>query len=131
MVITAYNENGGTDSTTVFSFFLLYNSFRQDQVWRHIGGAALVILCITGNLELEKERMREAGLVKEFRTIYAEYKSIGKEVYFLEDKIKIQHANSLLYMRINCFMGFPTETHKLSGTTSPHPSPLMNKNKGA
>jgi len=26
-------------------------------------------------------------------------------------------------------MGFPTETHKLSGTTSPHPSPLMNKNK--
>lgn len=82
-------------------------------------------------MELEKERMREAGLVKEFRTIYAEYKSIGKEVYFLEDKIKIQHANSLLYMRINCFMGFPTETHKLSGTTSPHPSPLMNKNKGA
>ena len=98
MVITAYNENGGTDSTTVFSFFLLYNSFRQDQVWRHIGGAALVILCITGNLELEKERMREAGLVKEFHTIYAEYKSIGKEVYFLDDKIKIQHANSLLYM---------------------------------
>ena len=42
--------------------------------------------------------MREAGLVKEFHTIYAEYKSIGKEVYFLEDKIKIQHANSLLYM---------------------------------
>lgn len=73
--------------------------------------------------------MREAGLVKEFHTIYAEYKSIGKEVYFLDDKIKIQHANSLLYMRINCFMGFPTETHKLSGTTSPHPSSLMNKTR--
>lgn len=50
--------------------------------------------------------MREAGLVKEFHTIYAEYKSIGKEVYFLEDKIKIQHANSLLSMN-KLFYGFP------------------------